>query len=409
MTVPDYAKNLLGELGVRVGKQTKIECFTEVVFDNRADSVKRPDGLIVVSSGNKEWRAIIEAKSGNAEVGVLQVEAYLDLAKKYKIDAVITISNFFTASPKHALVPVNKVKYRNMQLFHWSWTHLMAEAVMVVKHHGLSDTEQNYLLQELVHYFDHPKSGVSKFSRVNSEWKDVCTFVRNQQPLNKASKEVCETVSTWHQYMRYLSIKLSLDIGSTVVTVLKKAYRDDPIKRLQDDCAALAKDACLESVFDVQNAASDITMSANFRTRTVTLSMSLKSAADKPTVKGRIGWLMRQLEKTEDKNLLVRAFWPGSIKPTMAKLTELQAKEIDGLCPETHKNFLPHTFELFVVKDMGGRFSGQQNFVQDTNMMIIDFYRQVGEHLRAWVAPPPKASRPIPEDEVLSEKLEAVQ
>ena len=62
---------MLNSLGVRVGKRARIEAWTEVVFqsDSKVPKQERPDGLLVLDTGKQQWRALIEAKIGNEEVG----------------------------------------------------------------------------------------------------------------------------------------------------------------------------------------------------------------------------------------------------------------------------------------------------------------------------------------------------
>ena len=77
-----------------MGIRTKIETYTEVVCKNRAPNIKdRPDGLIVVRNGSREWRALVEAEVGSNELIPEQIEKYRQLAKDNAIDCVISISN----------------------------------------------------------------------------------------------------------------------------------------------------------------------------------------------------------------------------------------------------------------------------------------------------------------------------
>lgn len=55
--VPDYAAILLGELDVRIGARSRLNCFTEVTTLTPTDVGLRPDGLIVVRNGKQEWTA----------------------------------------------------------------------------------------------------------------------------------------------------------------------------------------------------------------------------------------------------------------------------------------------------------------------------------------------------------------
>ena len=67
MAVPEFAHRVLNGIGASVTKRTKIECFTEVVFkESPVEANKRPDGLIVIKTGNKVWSALVESKIGRS-------------------------------------------------------------------------------------------------------------------------------------------------------------------------------------------------------------------------------------------------------------------------------------------------------------------------------------------------------
>lgn len=120
--IPALAADVLGAVGVRVGKRTKIESFTEVVFKEGKDINVRPDGLIIVSNSTSRWSALVEAKIGKAKLNPEQIEKYLELAKLNGIDAIITISNEFVDRADHSPVSVPKTLLHKVDLFHWSWT-----------------------------------------------------------------------------------------------------------------------------------------------------------------------------------------------------------------------------------------------------------------------------------------------
>ncbi len=106
--LPDLSKTLFQTISMRLGVRTKIECYTEVVFESDAEKTNRPDGLIVVTNGKNTWTALVEFKIGKADLEQDQVERYLKLAKENSIDAVITISNQFVARADHPPVKVGK-------------------------------------------------------------------------------------------------------------------------------------------------------------------------------------------------------------------------------------------------------------------------------------------------------------
>ena len=108
--IEEFGKSLLGTVGQRVGKLSRIETYTEVGFKEQPNEQKdRPDGLIVLKIGSREWRALVEAKVGNNDLDSGQIERYRALAKDNGIDCVITISNQFATNPAdHPLESVRK-------------------------------------------------------------------------------------------------------------------------------------------------------------------------------------------------------------------------------------------------------------------------------------------------------------
>ena len=58
--VPDFAQPLLSSVGFRLGKRSVIDTFTEVVIKDQNDAKDRPDGLIIVTTGKKPWKALVE-------------------------------------------------------------------------------------------------------------------------------------------------------------------------------------------------------------------------------------------------------------------------------------------------------------------------------------------------------------
>ena len=43
-----------------------------------------------------------------------------------------------------------------------------------------------------------------------------------------------------------------------------------------------------------------------------------------------------------------------------------------------------------MTQDLAARFKGTQTFVEDTQTVLLQFYDKIGQHLREWVAMPPK-------------------
>ena len=398
--VEQFAAAVLGSIGVKLGSRSSISCYTEVVLPQASGKLDRPDGLIVVRSGKRVWSALIEAKTGTAELSNDQVEKYLALAKLNKIDAVITITNQFVALPTHHPIKVPKIATRSVSLFHWSWMSLRTQATYQLDVLQDIDPEQRYILNEFVRYFSHPSAGVKTFDAMNSEWKNVCQTVKNGGRLHKASDEVIKTLGAWHQEQRDISLLLTRKLKAPVTIRLKPSHKADPEQRLKDDCAELVDTQCLQCRFEVPDAASDLHVTADLARRVICCSMEVAAPTDKKSTKARVNWLVRQLQKTENTTIQIVAKWPSRVKDTAKTLQALRDDPAVLQCD--NPSLVPSKFQVQLVRDLAGKFSGSKTFLEGLNDAVADFYRDAGEHLKVWVAPAPKLA------DVMSESSEQV-
>jgi len=393
MVVPGFAREVLSDAGAPVGKRIKIVCYTEVTFKNNEKTKgPRPDGLVIITSGSKQWTALIESKIGNADLTKEQIEEYLDLAKTHKINALITISNQFATTPTHHPVKVSKNKLRSVELYHFSWLSLKSKAVLLTANKSVDDPEQAYILSELVRYLDHDSSGVSSLTRMPSEWKDLCSSAQNGTALGKTSEVVGKAVSGWHQLLRHLSLNLSMSIGQPVKIALSRAREKDAELNFSDDCTDLSQNNGFSTEFEIPNAASRIIFSADCLRRTINISMKLEAPKDKTRATASINWITRQLKGKGVENIGVRAYWPRRIPMTSASLAEATENPA-ALIPDGVSD-LPTYLEIIRVVDLAARFKGAKTFVEDSSNKFPLFYQDVGQHLSKWVAKAPQVKEP---------------
>lgn len=390
MSVPPYARVMLGSLGQRVGSRAKLDCYTEVVFKDGADAQRaRPDGLIVLDGGRgRSWRCLVEAKIGRTELDDEQVTRYLALAKSLKIDAVLTISNQFVALPQHSPATVPKTATKGVELLHWSWMHVLTQAMLLINDHQFDGPEQRFILAEMTRYFSHASVGVSTFDRMNPEWKEVNTQVQAGAMLNRSATMVENTVAAWHQEVRDLCLLLSRKVYRPVRIKLSRAHIDSPAQRLRDDCAHLADKHELNCVIDVPDAAAPLNVVADLQRRSVCVSMVLVAPRDKQRTSSRLNWLLRQLTKAKPDGIYVRATWPGRAPITQAPLANL--REDPSLLDAENKTLVPTQFEVLLVRDLAGKFSGSKTFIEHLEDAVPYFYEQVCQYLRSYVPPPPR-------------------
>jgi len=395
MVVPAFARDVLSSAGAPVGKRLKIVCYTEVTFKTTEKGKKpRPDGLIVITNGSKQWTAFVESKIGNANLTQEQIEEYLDLAKQYRINALITISNQFATTPTHHPVKIPKNKLRSVELYHFSWLSLKSKAVLLTGNKRIDDPEQAYILSELVRYLDHDSSGVSALSKMPSNWKDVCNSVQQRTALSKGSEIVKNTVSGWHQLLRHLSLNLSMSIEQPVAIALSRAREKNPDLNFTEDCLFLSKECGLSAEFDIPNAAAKLRFTADFLRRTINFSMKLEAPKDKSRATASINWLTRQLKDKDVAGITIRAYWPKRISMTSISLSEVTENPSLIIPPGIRE--LPVFLEVVRVIDLAVRFKGARTFIEETSREFPAFYEDVGQHLSKWVAKAPKVKEPEP-------------
>lgn len=387
--VEEFAALMLRGLGVRVGARTSVRTYTEVTFHKSPPEMKRrPDGLIVLSTGSKSWSAIVEAKIGKAGVEENQIRDYLQLAKLNGIDAVLTFSNEFVALPTHHPTGLPKSATRGVGLFHWSWMHVLTQAGLLLGEETIASVERRYILNEMLRFLAHKSVGVSSFDRMNPEWKELVVKVQSGAPLHRSSPVVENSVASWHQEQRDLCLIMTRRIGSPVRQRLTRAHAQDPVRRLKDDCDHLVRHSLLKFELEIPHAAAPITVVADVEKRSVSCAMRIAAPVDKKRATARVNWLLRQLAHSDPEGIYVKAFWPRRSRPTQASLREIRASP-DALLTDGAEGG-PNGFEVILVRDLAGKFSGAKTFIEQLEATIPHYYEEVGQHLRAWVPPPPK-------------------
>ncbi len=194
--VPQLSQGLLQLAKVSVGARTSIVAFTEIQFKDPVFSGYRPDGLIIVKTGKRTWRALVEARIANTKLDSEQLQNYIDIAKAYRVDAVITISNQFTPrADHHTTLTLRKSDAKKVDLFHWSWSWIKTKAQLILDEERIDDPEQEFLLREFYRFLDHPSTGVQSFTQMPQEWKPLITIIRDKIQIKRNAPEVEAVVS----------------------------------------------------------------------------------------------------------------------------------------------------------------------------------------------------------------------
>ncbi len=397
--VDEFGASLLSSLGQRVGVRTKIDTYTEVVCANRSSEQKdRPDGLIVMRTGSREWRALVEAKVGSTDLDADQIEKYRQLAKENEIDCVISISNQFATTPANHPVPeVNKSRSK-IPVFHWSWMHILTEADLLLSRNSVSDMDQRTLLNELRRFLTHESAGVKGFDRMPKEWSELNKLVSSGGVIAAKSTDAQAVITAWHQETRDLSLILSRMTETYVSERLPRKHISDGNLRSKDEFNILKETHQLQAELDVPDAAAPIKVVADISRRSVDVGMVLRAPEDKVSAKARVNWVLRQIKTDRLEDLYLRLMWPGKSEPTQHLVSDLKANP--DVAAEGKDQLSPHSFFVFRSKQMGARFAQQVNFIIDLEEAVPAYYRDVGANLSAWQkrAPRIKEDRATAED-----------
>lgn len=394
--ISELGSELLGSLGQRIGKRSKVETFTEVVFDGqKAGSNDRPDGLIIIHTGSREWRALVEAKVGNNTLNSEQVERYRSLAKEHGIDCVITISNQFATLPSnHPLEEVRKSRSK-VPVFHWSWMYILTTTDLLVSTDGVEDDDQRVLLNELRRFLTHESAGIRGFDRMPPEWGELNKLVSAGGKIPAKSSEAQAVLEAWHQETKDLSLILSRQTETTVLQKLNRKHTKDPAERHRAELLQLREAHQLAVSFDVPDAAAPLDVVADLNRRTIEVGMSLRAPEDKKSSKARLNWLLRQVKSEDVEDLFVRMTWPGRSENTQFAYADLVNDP--ELCEKDKNGLQTVSFHIFLAKRLGAKFTQQANFITELEMVVPQFYREHGQNLVAWRKPAPKM-RPAAEN-----------
>lgn len=391
--VRDLSIELLSPLGASRAQRATVETFSEV---NMPKAKVRPDGLIRVEYGGNTWSAFVEVKTGNIVLTGEQVNFYWNLAREWDVDHVLTISN--EIAPKDGVHPTDGLKVTKtskVQVSHISWSAIVSAAIRIKQHKGVSDPEQAWLLDELIRYLEHPRSGALDFSDMGQHWVAIREGAR-EGTLSKRTEGIEDTASRWDQLLRFGALRLSADIGEDVAAIFPRGQRDAR-KRNAALIDSLCATGTLAGALRIPNTVGDLAVDADLRARQLTASVDVNAPQDKGAV-GRVSWLVRQLDDAPG-DLVIEAYPKNARTGTSATLAEIREERQAVLDSENRK---PHRFKIIMRSEMGmGRKTGTRSpgFISTVMKLIESFYGSVVQQITQWQAPAPKLKpqKPTPE------------
>jgi hypothetical protein len=384
--VRDFATSLLKPFGVPTSGT--LETFIEVPLRTTDERTVRPDGLIRAVRGQRQWSALVEVKTGPNDLHREQIETYLDLARDNGIDAVLTISNQLTPSAGGHPVDVDKRKLKKVGLYHLSWAEVVSAAVIQRVHHGVADSEQAWILAELIRYLQHPRSGAVDFADMGAAWVTTREAVL-AGTLRPTDKGVGDVVSRWDQLLRFSALRLERELGSGVQVALSRREVADPSVRRTALLDELTKSGQLTGALRIPNTVGDLDIVADVRTGRCTVSAEIAAPGDGRGLT-RINWLIRQLNDSPS-NLRIDAYVHMARQSTSELLGTVRVDPSKLLIdPKADLR----RFRVSATSQLGTkRTVGRGAFIDSILSAVDGFYESVLQDLRPWIPKAPQLSK----------------
>ncbi|WHT21076.1 hypothetical protein N8J89_08420 [Crossiella sp. CA-258035] len=380
--VREFGRVLTQPLGAPAGA---VRTYIEVPFQLGERKVI-PDGLIRVSRGQRSWTALVEVKTGTNELGAEQLENYLDLAREQGFDALITISNQIPAMPGQHPAKVDKRKLRKVALHHWSWTHVLCEAVLQKEHRGVADPDQAWILGELIRYLEHPRSGAMAFEDMGPSWVPLREAV-SAGTLRATDAAAAEVALRFDALLRFAGLQLGRRLGAEVVPALSRRELAEPQLRVQGQVAQLVNGGTFSGGIRIPDTVGTLRVTADLRANQVCCQVEVDAPREgRPAT--RVNWLVRQL-KDAPEQVRLESFALHARGAGAAEL--LRAVRLDpAVLIEDPKKEI-RSFRVARTFPLGGkRGTGRGSFIDSVLEAINRFYEDVLQNLKPWAAQPPR-------------------
>jgi hypothetical protein len=379
--VRPFARAFFEHMNLRAGSSSAVLGYTEPVFRRQSDGVScRPDGLLVLDTGRKKHRLIVETKIGSAKIDTVQLAEYARLARANDVDTIVTVSNELSADPSHLPYQAPR-EIRNTTIFHWSWSSLVMLAELLLENEDF-DQEQGYILNELIRFFDHESAGVSHDTHMCSEWSTVVGRIQEDVPLGIADTIVASVVQCWHQRLASVCISQTRRFRFPITLRLSNSHWDQHT-RLTEDIAEFVANNKLWASFEFPTQAGVIELVADAKRRNIACRMRIDAPLNRQTYRGRVKWLLNQLPEDVPIPARLDVIWERSQRssaPLSSFREDLYIAHIDSATG-------PRAFDLVYVADLANRFAGSRTFVPAVEEAVVAFYENLARHIRPWQPP----------------------
>jgi hypothetical protein len=380
--VREFGRALTQPLGAPAAT---VQTYIEVPFELSGKKLI-PDGLIRVVRGQRSWTALVEVKTGTNDLQVEQLENYLDVAREFGFDAVITISNEIPAVPGQHPTPVDRRKLRKVALHHWSWSQVLCEAVMQKEHRGIADPDQAWVLGELIRYLEHPRSGAMAFEDMGAAWVPLRESIQ-AGTLRANDKTAPEVALRFDALLRFACLQLGRRLGAEVTPALNRKELAEPQTRVGKQVSQLVDEGRLSGGIQIPGTVGTLHVTADLRANKVICHVDLDGPREGRS-STRVNWLLRQL-KDAPESVRLEAFVMHGRGVGASELLRAVRENPAVLIADPQKEI--RGFRIAISVPMGAkRGNGRGSFIESALGAITSFYEGIVQNLKPWSASPPR-------------------
>ncbi len=383
--VKEYRDGFFKELGL--ARNGRVYYYTEASFPDLSKS--RIDGLIIVVVKEKiADAAFLEMKSGKNNLELEQIERYIEISKKLKVDKLITISNEFVAEKSQS--PLNIKVPKKINLLHFSWTYLLTKGQLLLfkNEQNIQDKDQVEIMKEVLHYFENPISGIRGFQQMKPGWNELSGNVHAHKPLKLTDSYIADAVLSWHEEEKDMSLLLSRKLGVLVEPISKSK------NRLKDDIRSIVKENFIQGRISIKDAVSDIFIRADFERRVISMSIEIAPPLNRGN-SSRVTWISKQLLNCSTKSEVLfnrhkNDLWLESNIKFANENIKIKVSDISNL-PDLVKDKKDiQAFHLSINKSLGAKFAHPKKVIELMESLILEFHEGLVQHMLNWKKPAPK-------------------
>ena len=272
----------------------------------------RPDGVIVVSR-NKDWRALVEVKTGADELDADQIGAYHRMATALGFDAVITISNEVGSRngepPPSALKGIRATQLKKIPVRHVQWRDLLADGLALHAKHledNVADEDQDWILGEWLRYVHDERSEILIPATLGAGWNEVLQLAKKRL-LQEDSPELRNVAEHWGDLAREVEFQMRIN-GVKLEPRISRKEKDDPNLRHASLRREATSERTLSHSWKFPTPVDTFDCSVDLDARLVRFFFSVNSVTGKSAAARVMCWAS-QIETKLASEVVVRPKW----------------------------------------------------------------------------------------------------